>query len=216
MFDRTPMPDPAAPRSGKATRAIDAVCAALTRLHTRLARWLTQAIRWLWIRQNRLSLPLRFCVAAAGLALMAAMAAWCLPGRFAARVGFYVERGEFQLVMHGIDPLFTVGKLAAERARLAAEKALKIAQNALEVAGRRLHILGLSWAGRMGDPASSVPPVIDDVASATASATAMMARKRPYRRPSTRRLRKPQRFSSRWKNCRRRLWNTLDRAMSGW
>ena len=88
MSDRTPMPDPAAPRSGKATRAIDAVCAALTWLHTRLARWLTQAIRWLWIRQSRLSLPLRFCVAAAGLALMAAMAAWCLPGRFAARVGF--------------------------------------------------------------------------------------------------------------------------------
>ena len=38
--------------------------------------------------------------------------------RLAARVGFYVERGEFQLVMHGVDPSFTVGRLAAERARL--------------------------------------------------------------------------------------------------
>jgi len=38
--------------------------------------------------------------------------------RLAARVGFYAERGEFQLVMQAVDPTFTVGKLAAERDRL--------------------------------------------------------------------------------------------------
>ena len=38
--------------------------------------------------------------------------------RIAGRVGFYVERGEFQLVMHSVDPSFTVGRLAAERERL--------------------------------------------------------------------------------------------------
>lgn len=40
-------------------------------------------------------------------------------------------------------------------------------------AGNPLHILGLSWAGRMGDPASSVPPVIDDVASASGACLAI-------------------------------------------
>ena len=88
MPSRTPMPEPADPRPSRGTRAIDAACAALAWLHAWLARWLTQAIRWLWIRQNRLSLSLRFCVAAAGLALMAATAAWYLPARFAARAGF--------------------------------------------------------------------------------------------------------------------------------
>src|SRR5680860_1123537 len=38
--------------------------------------------------------------------------------RIAGRVGFYVERGEFQLVMHSVDQSFTVGRLAAERGRL--------------------------------------------------------------------------------------------------
>lgn len=38
--------------------------------------------------------------------------------RLAARVGFYAERGEFQLVMHAVDPTFTVGQLAAQRDRL--------------------------------------------------------------------------------------------------
>ena len=88
MPSRTSMPEPAAPRPSRGARAADASCAALAWLHARLARWLTQAIRWVWIRQSRLPLSLRFCVAAAGLALMAAAAAWSLPERVAAWAGF--------------------------------------------------------------------------------------------------------------------------------
>ncbi len=91
MPSRTHMSETVAPRPSWGTRAIDAACAALAWLHAWLARWLTQAVRWLWTRQNRLSLSLRFCVAAVGLALMAAAAAWCLPHRFAVWAGFAPE-----------------------------------------------------------------------------------------------------------------------------
>lgn len=38
--------------------------------------------------------------------------------RLGGRVSLYPERGEYQVVMHDVDPTFTLGALAAERARL--------------------------------------------------------------------------------------------------
>jgi hypothetical protein len=87
MSSRAPMSE-SVPRPPWGTRGSDAACAALTWLHSWLARNLSQAARWLWLRQNRLSLALRFCVAAAGLALMAAAIAWFLPDRYAAWADF--------------------------------------------------------------------------------------------------------------------------------
>ena len=86
MSDRKPISSPGTPRPNWGTRANDAVCNALTRLHLWLAKWLTRGIGWLWERQGRLSLSLRFCIAAAGLAIMAAVVGWYLPHRFAARM----------------------------------------------------------------------------------------------------------------------------------
>ncbi len=88
MSDRKPVPGPAAPRHSWDKRLIDAVCNALTRLHMWLGKWLTRGIGWLWERQGRLSLSLRFCIAAAGLAVMAAAVGWYLPHSFAVRMEF--------------------------------------------------------------------------------------------------------------------------------
>ena len=121
------MPEPSAPRPSPATRAADAACAALAWLHALLAQRLTQAVRWLWTRQSRLSLSLRFCVAAAGLALMAAAAAWCLPHRFAAWAGFAPEHVR----------LLEVGGEWAQAQRLAVW--------AWVVAGLALAAAGASW-----------------------------------------------------------------------
>jgi hypothetical protein len=81
------IPDPAS-RPSLGVRCMDVFFSALTWLHRLLGCWLTQAIAWAWTRQSRLSLALKFSIAAFGLALLSGAVAWLLPVRYAAWADF--------------------------------------------------------------------------------------------------------------------------------
>ena len=143
MANRSPrndLPPPAAAAHGP--RAVAVACAALTALHGWLGRTLSCALGWLWTRQARLALGVRFSIAALGLALLAAAAALLLPGRWAA----WADLSEAHVRQLVVDGAWSAGEHLARWAWGVAALALAAAACAWRRGLLGFRLLQAAWA----------------------------------------------------------------------
>jgi hypothetical protein len=130
------------PRAAPGARAAAAACAALAALHGWLGRGLSRGIGWLWARQSRLPLGIRFAIAALGLALLAAAAALLLPVRWAAWAGL----DESHVRQLTVDGAWDAGRQLARWAWCVAGLALAAAACSWRRGRLPLRLLQAAWA----------------------------------------------------------------------
>ena len=70
------------PRKPLAMRLWDGLCGLLAFVHAFLAKYLSQGLGWLWRKQSRIPLGVRFGIGFLGLAAIMAVFAYALPGRY--------------------------------------------------------------------------------------------------------------------------------------